>query len=93
MRMVLSRKLKLPKIKKEYDIPMVNTENTSEIAISDNKNEEKPMLSKNNIRKRSTTKQPQSGLNIKKYIKDCWKNWSNVQRKKLKVKYFNLLNF
>ena len=48
VRMVLSRKLKLPKIKKEDDIPMTHTANTSELTTNNNKNEEnKPMLSKN----------------------------------------------
>ena len=36
MRMVLSRKLKLPKIKKEDDIPMTHTANTSELTTNNN---------------------------------------------------------
>ena len=48
VRIVLSRKLKLPKIKKEDAIQMTDTANTSELTTNDNKNEEnKPMLSKN----------------------------------------------
>ena len=83
--MVLSRKLKLPKIRDEDNIPMTDTANTSELTNNDNKNEEnKPMLSKNiTLENEIQRNSPNQAKTSKKYIKDGGKNWSNVKRKKL----------